>query len=239
MPDVLIYGDTLRSPELRHEVAVPIPDPFLYAERDGRRVVAIHSLEVPRVRGDGPRRPLLGRARLGGAARGGRAARRALPPHRRTRLPLDRDRRAPSVPPRLPGRARRPPPGGGHRADRRPRGLHGAAARQVRTPSSTGIRRAQRAAEAAMDAARELLRPRRRERRGLVLDGEPLTVRADQAGDRRRLHGARHAARRDDRLARRPERRRPRDGLRARSRPASRSSSISGRRTARPGATPT
>ena len=53
MPDVLIYGDTLRSPELRHEVAVPIPDPFLYAERNGRRVVAIHSLEVPRVRGIG------------------------------------------------------------------------------------------------------------------------------------------------------------------------------------------
>jgi hypothetical protein len=51
--DVLIYGDTLRSPELRHEVAVPIPDGFLYAERNGRRVVAIHSLEVPRLRGTG------------------------------------------------------------------------------------------------------------------------------------------------------------------------------------------
>ena len=53
VPDALIYGDTLRSPELRHEVAVPIPDPFLYAERNGRRIVAIHSLEVPRVRGTG------------------------------------------------------------------------------------------------------------------------------------------------------------------------------------------
>src|SRR5579864_6007024 len=50
MPDVLIYGDTVRSPELRHEVPLPIPDPFLYAERDGRKVVAIHSLEIPRVR---------------------------------------------------------------------------------------------------------------------------------------------------------------------------------------------
>ena len=53
MPDVLIYGDTVRSPELRHEVSIPIPDPFLYAERNGRRVVAISSLEVPRVRGIG------------------------------------------------------------------------------------------------------------------------------------------------------------------------------------------
>ena len=33
MPDVLIYGDTIRSPELRHEVPVPIPDAFLYAEK--------------------------------------------------------------------------------------------------------------------------------------------------------------------------------------------------------------
>ena len=31
MPDVLIYGDTMRLPELRHEVPVPIPDVFLYA----------------------------------------------------------------------------------------------------------------------------------------------------------------------------------------------------------------
>jgi Xaa-Pro aminopeptidase len=50
VPDVLIYGDTVRSPELRHEVPLPIPDPFLYLERDGRKVVAIHALEIPRIR---------------------------------------------------------------------------------------------------------------------------------------------------------------------------------------------
>ena len=33
MPDILIYGDTIRTPELRHEVPVAIPDPFLYAEK--------------------------------------------------------------------------------------------------------------------------------------------------------------------------------------------------------------
>jgi Xaa-Pro aminopeptidase len=49
VPDVLIYGDTMRSPELRHEVPVAIPDPFLYLERDGRRVVVVHSFEIPRV----------------------------------------------------------------------------------------------------------------------------------------------------------------------------------------------
>jgi Xaa-Pro aminopeptidase len=50
MPDVLIYGDTFRSPEQRHEVPVPIPDPFLYVERNGSRHVLVSSLEVARVR---------------------------------------------------------------------------------------------------------------------------------------------------------------------------------------------
>ncbi len=54
MPDVLIYGDTMRSPELRHEVPVPIPDPFLYAEKSDRRIAILHSLEIPRVREDAP-----------------------------------------------------------------------------------------------------------------------------------------------------------------------------------------
>ena len=33
MANVLIYADTVRSPELRHEIPLTIPDPFLYAER--------------------------------------------------------------------------------------------------------------------------------------------------------------------------------------------------------------
>ncbi len=33
--DVLIYADTTRSPDLRHEVPLPVPDPFLYGEHDG------------------------------------------------------------------------------------------------------------------------------------------------------------------------------------------------------------
>src|SRR5689334_16314155 len=52
--DILIYGDSIRTPELRHEVPVPIPDPFLYAEKGGRRVAVLHSLEIPRVREDAP-----------------------------------------------------------------------------------------------------------------------------------------------------------------------------------------
>jgi Xaa-Pro aminopeptidase len=47
--DLLIYGDTVRSPELRHEVPVPVPDPFLYAERNGSRYAFVASLEIPRM----------------------------------------------------------------------------------------------------------------------------------------------------------------------------------------------
>ena len=51
MPDVLIYADTVRSPELRHEIPLSVPDPFLYVERNGTRHVVTHSLELPRLRG--------------------------------------------------------------------------------------------------------------------------------------------------------------------------------------------
>jgi Xaa-Pro aminopeptidase len=50
MPDLLIYGDTIRSPELRHEVPVAVPDPFVYLERNGSRWAFVGSLEVPRMR---------------------------------------------------------------------------------------------------------------------------------------------------------------------------------------------
>ena len=49
MTDVLIYGDTFRSPELRHEVPLGIPDPFLYVERDGAKHIAIGAMEIPRL----------------------------------------------------------------------------------------------------------------------------------------------------------------------------------------------
>ena len=49
MPDVLIIADTLRSPDLRHEVPLPVPDPFLYAEVDGVRSVVVGSIEAGRI----------------------------------------------------------------------------------------------------------------------------------------------------------------------------------------------
>jgi Xaa-Pro aminopeptidase len=49
MPDVLIYADTFRSPEMRHEVPLGVPDPFLYAEKDGTHHVVTNSMEAPRL----------------------------------------------------------------------------------------------------------------------------------------------------------------------------------------------
>jgi Xaa-Pro aminopeptidase len=47
--DVLIVGDTDRSPELRHELPLHIGDPFLYAEIGDRRVAVVWSIEGDRI----------------------------------------------------------------------------------------------------------------------------------------------------------------------------------------------
>ena len=47
MADVLIYGDTERSPAMRHEVPLGIGDPFLYLETDGRRAVVTNAHGQP------------------------------------------------------------------------------------------------------------------------------------------------------------------------------------------------
>ena len=49
MPDVLIVADTVRSPDLRHEVPLAVPDSFLYAEVGGRKTVVVSSLEASRI----------------------------------------------------------------------------------------------------------------------------------------------------------------------------------------------
>jgi Xaa-Pro aminopeptidase len=48
--DVLIFADSVVSPEMRHEVPVLVPDPFLYAEKDGERYVVSAAFEVDRVK---------------------------------------------------------------------------------------------------------------------------------------------------------------------------------------------
>jgi Xaa-Pro aminopeptidase len=47
---LLLYGDTERSAALRHEIPIAIGDPFLFAEVDGRRYVLTSHLESARVK---------------------------------------------------------------------------------------------------------------------------------------------------------------------------------------------
>ena len=46
---VLIYGDSFRSADMRHAVPLGVPDPFLYAERNGDRHVFANSMEAARL----------------------------------------------------------------------------------------------------------------------------------------------------------------------------------------------
>ena len=174
MPDVLIYGDTIRSPELRHEVPLAIPDPFLYLERDGRRVVAIHSLEIPRVR-EHAHLEILPTARLGedellAAGKPEREITLELALRACRQLGIERA----AVPPTFPVE---------HADHLRAKGieldvnseLFDNRRRAKNETELSGIRHAQKACEAALDAARELLRSAETNGDGLEVNGEPLT----------------------------------------------------------------
>ena len=47
MSDVLIFADTVRSAELRHEVPTTVIDPILYLEREGVRHLVAPASELP------------------------------------------------------------------------------------------------------------------------------------------------------------------------------------------------
>jgi Xaa-Pro aminopeptidase len=175
VPDVLIYGDTMRSPELRHEVPVLIPDAFLYVEKDGRRVVVLHSLEIPRVREDAPELEILPLDQLGLDELLGQGM-RGWQVDLETTVRGCRELGIESavVPPSFPL---------GHADHLRANGIEVTVERDLfdnrrraKNPTEiAGIRRAQLACEAALDASRELLRRAQPNGSGLEVDGEPLT----------------------------------------------------------------
>jgi Xaa-Pro aminopeptidase len=59
MPALLLYGDTERSPAMRHEVPVAIGDGLLFAEVDGRTAVLTSWLERDRIAAVLPRAEIL------------------------------------------------------------------------------------------------------------------------------------------------------------------------------------
>jgi Xaa-Pro aminopeptidase len=65
MPDLLLYGDTVRNAALRHEIPIAIIDPFLYAEVGGRPYVLASSLESARLAGARPDAELVDTNELG------------------------------------------------------------------------------------------------------------------------------------------------------------------------------
>jgi Xaa-Pro aminopeptidase len=175
VPDVLIHGDTIRSPELRHEVPLPIPDPFLYAEKGDRRIAILHSLEIPRVRADAPELEIVPLEDLGSDelfTQGLQSWEVMLELAVRACRELGIERA--TVPESFPV---------GHADHLRANGIELAVDRDLfdnrrRSKNATelrGIRNAQKACEAALDASRELLRRARPNGAGLEVDGEPLT----------------------------------------------------------------
>jgi Xaa-Pro aminopeptidase len=176
MTDVLMYADTYRSPELRHEVPIGIPDAFLYAEKDGVKHIAIGAMEIPRLAELGlfelhPSEEFGSDElmRAGGLSYG--ELRQEVAVRAAKALGITNAVVPEAFPLWLADRLRADgvelTVDGGLFDDRR----------RVKTDAElAGIRRAQRAAEAGMDAARELLRSATPNGKGLEVDGEPLTV---------------------------------------------------------------
>lgn len=159
MTDVLVYADTFRSPELRHELPLGVPDPILYAEKDGEQHIVTYSMEAARLAEAGPYRlHLMEELGIDELRKQGLTV-----PQLRAELALRGIRaigitRA-AVPETFPlwlaDHLRE------NGVDVRPDRDLFDERRRVKTEAElAGMRRAQRAAEAAMDACRDLLRTR-------------------------------------------------------------------------------
>jgi len=171
-----MYADTYRSPELRHEVPIGIPDAFLYAERDGAKHIAIGAMEIPRLSELGLHElhpseeygadELIRAGGLSYSAVRQEVAIRAVKALGITSAVVPE-----AFPLWLADRLR------GEGVELTVDGTFFDDRRRVKTDAElAGIRRAQRAAEAGMDAARDLLRRATGNGSGLQVDGEPLTV---------------------------------------------------------------
>jgi Xaa-Pro aminopeptidase len=176
MPDVLMYADTFRSAELRHEVRLGVPDPFLYAERDGARHIAIGAMEIPRLAALGlfelhPSEEY-GSDELIASGLSYQEANREIAVRAVNGLGVASAVVPETFPLWLADRLR----ADGVELTVDADFFDGR--RRVKTEAEiAGIRRAQRAAEAGMDTCRDLLRRAALEDDGsLALDGAPLTV---------------------------------------------------------------
>ena len=174
MTDILILADSIRSPEMRHEVPLPVPDAFLYAEHAGRRVVVVSSLESQRVGEAVPGLEVIPLESLGIdqlLLDGAKPSQAMLEVYARAcqELGLESASVPSTFPLELADRLRAA--GIELQVDREQFALR----RRRKTETEiAGLRRAQRACEAALDVARAMLRGASANGT-LVLDGAPLT----------------------------------------------------------------
>ncbi len=172
---VLIYGDSFRSADMRHAVPLGVPDPFLYAETNGTRHVFSNSMEATRLRELGLFDVHIAEEFGADELIGSGLGRREIVAQLALRYVQSLGLKSFSVPETFPiwlaDRLRTDgvelEPDQDLFDDRR----------RVKTETQlAGMRRAQHAAEAAMDSCRDLLRRAEIAGDDLLLDGEPLTV---------------------------------------------------------------
>ena len=173
MTDVLIFADTIRSPELRHEVPVAVPDPFLYFERNGSKVAMLSSFEVDRLREVGVEAHPYEAFGWDDLVASG-MPREEVDLELAVRAAKEWGVSSAAVPGTFPLElADRLRATGTELTVDRDLFLQ---RRRVKTDAElAGIRRAQKGADEAMGAARDLLRRAEPKNGSVVLDGEPLT----------------------------------------------------------------
>ena len=172
---VLVVGDTVRTPELRHEVPLVIPDPFVYAEIDDRRIVAISAMEAARVDALGVGLEVLPTEEFGAdEVRRSELAPRAAADEQAIRVVRGLGIGQAYVPRGFPlGLADRlRATGTALEVDQK---LFDDRRRRKSAHELAGIRRAQRAADAGVATARDLLERAEPANGWLSVDGEPLT----------------------------------------------------------------
>jgi Xaa-Pro aminopeptidase len=175
MGSVLIYADTIRSPEMRHEVPAEIMDPFLYAEVDGHRYAVVSQLESQTVNERAPDVEVIGPEQLGWDELVERhpdweEAEQELVVRACRRMGISEAVAPSTFPLELADRLRAA--GVALTVDRH---LFEHRRRAKNAAERAGIERAQRAAEAAMAAAAALLRAAGPVGEEVHLDGEALT----------------------------------------------------------------
>ena len=192
MPDVLIDADTIRSPELRHEIPASVVDPFLYGEHDGAAFAVVSALDAPTIAAARPelRRLDLFDLGLADVIAGGMRRDDALL-EIRLRACRELGITHAAVPPSFPLATAEYLRAGGIELEV-DRELFAARRRSKSAAELAGIRRATAAAEAGIRAVAQALREAETCDGLLHLDGLPLTC--ERLGDTVRAAADAHGA---------------------------------------------